>query len=216
MLGVQIVLTLFSLGICSFAPGFLFVRSLAWQPLEKLCAAVAASLILLYLISWAVFCFAPGAETGVYRAVGLAALGIAIWQWRDIRKLALSFGARQALAGFGFLAAWSLAALAMIRTYSGAGWFGDWLEHFQRTLFFLHHLPPTIAIGSGYALPARPPMMNVLGAFFLGQIGESFEVYQVVFAFLSLLLFLPCCLMLRASEAGHRARYLALTVLLRN
>ena len=48
---------------------------------------------------------------------------------------------RRVIAGFGFLTAWSLLILAMIRVYSGAGWAGDWLEHFQRSLFFLQRFP---------------------------------------------------------------------------
>jgi hypothetical protein len=213
MLWAQIGLTLASLAVCAFAPGFLLVRRLPWRPLEKVCGAIAASLIVLYLIAFAVFCFAPGSETGIYRTVACIFAALAIWQWRDIRRLAQQFGARQALKGFGFLLVWSIPALAMIRNFSGAGWTGDWVEHFQRSLFFLHHFPTKISIVGGYILPARPPMMNLLDAFFLAQTGDLFEIHQVVFAFLNLLAFLPCCLMLRALVRSHAARYLPLTVL---
>src|ERR1019366_8454186 len=81
-----------------------------------------------------------------------------------------------------------------IRNYSGALWVGDWLEHFQRTLFFLRHFAKDTPIYGGYLLPARPPMMNVLAAFFLGVTQDRFEIFQFVFTFLNLLVFLPCCL----------------------
>jgi hypothetical protein len=213
MLWAQLALTLASLAVCCFAPGFALVRRLPWRPLEKLCGAAAASLILVYLVAWAVFCFAPGSETGAFRAAACVAAGLAIWQWRDFRKLAQSFGARQALLGYAFLLVWSLPALAMIRNFSGAGWGGDWLEHFQRSLFFLHHLPTDIEITGGYLLPARPPFMNLLGAFFLGQIADRFEIFQLVFTFLNLLAFLPCCLLLRALVKNRKSRYLPLTAL---
>src|SRR5579864_136870 len=124
MLWAQIAVTLASLAICTFVPGFLLVRRLPWRPLEKLCGAVAASLILLYVLGWAVFCFAPGSETGIFRCVAYLFAALAIWQWRGIHHLARAFGARQALKGFGFLLVWSLPALAMIRVFSGAGWRG--------------------------------------------------------------------------------------------
>ena len=213
MLWVQIAVTLLSLAICAFVPGFLLVRRLPWRPLEKVCGAVAASLILLHVLAWSVFCFAPGSETGIFRSDACLFAALGIWQWRDIRRLARAFGARQALTGFGFLLAWSLPALAMIRVFSGAGWGCDWIEHFQRTLFFLHHLPTDIAIAGGYILPARPPMMNMLGAFFLAQTSDLYEIHQVIFTFLNLLAFLPCCLMLRALVKSRKARYLPLTVL---
>ena len=47
--------------------------------------------------------------------------------------------------------------------------------------------------------------MNVLGAFFLGQAGDRFEVFQFVFVFLNLLPFLACCLLMPAL-AGRRKR----------
>ncbi len=213
MLWAQLLLTVASLAVCSFAPGFALVHGLRWRPIEKICGSVAASLILIYLFSWAVFCFVPGAETGAFRAAGCVAAGLAIWQWRDLRKLALSFGARQTLRGFGFLLVWSAPALAMIRNFSGAGWRGDWVEHFQRSIFFLHHLPTGVDIAGGYLLPARPPMMNVLGAFFMGQIADRFEIFQLAFVFLNLLVFLPCCLLLRALVKSRKSRYLPLIAL---
>src|ERR1700760_607247 len=153
MLWAQVAILLISLPVCSFAPGFLVVRRLPWRPLEKLCGAVALSLLLIYFLTWAVFSFGPGSEVGIYRAAGCAALGLAALAWRDIRNLARAFGARQALTGFGFVLVWSVPALAMIRVYSGAGWGGDWVEHFQRTLFFLYHLPNNVEIAGGYILP---------------------------------------------------------------
>jgi hypothetical protein len=38
-------------------------------------------------------------------------------------------------------------------------------------------------------------MMNLLAAFFLAQVGDRFELYQLAFLFLNLLVFLPCCLL---------------------
>jgi hypothetical protein len=214
MLWAQTAVTLLSLGVCSFAPGFLAVRRLPWRPVEKICGALAASLIAVYLLAFSVYCFAPGSETGVFRAAACAMAGIVIWQWRDIRNLARSFGARQALLGFGFLLVWSFLALGIIRNYSGAGWTTDWIEHFQRSLFFLYHLPALTAIAGGsYILPARPPMMNLLAAFFMAQTGDRFEIYQIVLTFLNLLAFFPCCLLLHAMTKGGRAPYLALVAL---
>src|ERR1035438_8949248 len=55
--------------------------------------------------------------------------------------------------------------------------------------------------------------MNVLGAFFLGLTSDRFEIFQLVFAFLNLLLFLACCLMLPALAKSRRRPVLLLTAL---
>ena len=191
MLLPQLFLTLILLVVCSFAPGFLLVRRLRWSGLEKLCGSVALSLVLLWLASWGIYVFArPVAYFGLAAACGMAGIAVA----NDALRLFRGLRARRALAGYGLLLAWTLLVLAVIRNYSGALWSGDWLEHFQRTLFFLHHFARDTPIYGQYLLPARPPMMNVLAAFFLGVTQDRFEIFQFVFAFLNLLVFLPCCL----------------------
>jgi 4-amino-4-deoxy-L-arabinose transferase-like glycosyltransferase len=213
MLAAQLGLTLLLLGVCSFVPGFMVVRRLPWNPLEKLCGSIALSLTVLYLVCFGSYCFAPGSLTAVCRAFAAASVLLGLLAWKDINRLARSHGARQALQGYGFLLAWTLAILSMIRNYSGALWAGDWAEHFQRTLFFLHRFPTRVPIVGDYKLPARPPMMNVLGAFFLAQTADRYEIFQLVFAFLNLLLFLACCLMMRALVKKRSARILPLVAL---
>jgi hypothetical protein len=205
----QLGLVLLLLPVCSFAPGFFFVRKMPWNPLEKLCGSIGLSLILVFLASWGIYCAgARGDHMPVnpipYAVVSAVCVAMAVVCWRDIARLLRMTPVRRALAGFGFLLLWTAVLMAIIRNYSGAAWFADWLEHFQRSLFFLQHFPTDTRIFPGYALPARPPMMNMLAAFFLAQSTDRFEVFQAVFVFVNLLLFLPCYLMMPA--LGRRAR----------
>jgi len=188
--------------------------------MEKLCGSIGASFALLYLIVGTLYLFSPtgtGAQAEIQpRYLGLisaASIALAFAARRDIARLLVSFRLRQTLAGFCFLFVWTLLILAMIRNYSGGGWYGDWLEHFQRSLFFLNHFPTSTPIINWYQLSARPPAMNMLAAFFLGQTRDRFEVFQVVFAFLNLLLFLPCCLILPALVGARRTFVLPLVAL---
>jgi hypothetical protein len=216
--GMSFFLVLCLLAICGFAPGFFFVRRLRWSPMEKLCGSIGLSLALLYLASWAIYLIRPPGGPAAWFLVSGVCAAAAIAARRDIGGLLSARQARRELAGYGFLLAWTLVILSMIRIHSGAGWSIDWMEHFQRVLYFLHRFPTSTPVWVGYELPARPPMMNVLGAFFLGQAGDQFAIHQVVFTALNLLLFLACCLMLPAL-AGRvpgrrglaRGRVLALT-----
>ena len=194
VLFLQLLLTLAALVICCFAPGFLFVRRLQWSGLEKLCGAIALSLMLLWLAAWGVYVFAPSAQPGAYFGIVALCCAAMAAAWRDAAALFRIPRVRRAAVGYGFVLGWTLLVLAIIRVYSGAIWGGDWLEHFQRTLYFLHHFPKETPIYGDYLLPARPPMMNVLAAIFLGVTADRYEIFQLIFAFLNLLLFLPCCL----------------------
>lgn len=76
--------------------------------------------------------------------------------------------------------------LGTISMLSGGGWAGDWMEHYERCLFFLNDLPPETKFLSGhYAFTARPPLANALCAFFVFPGGGSFGGYQLVMALLS-------------------------------
>ncbi len=211
MLFARLALALLVLIVCSFAPGFFVIRRWRWSPIEKLCGAVGLSLILVFLAEWALFVFAPGAGAlGAYAiSASCAVLGILVWQ--DARRLLCVARVRRALAGFAFLLVWTLTILATIRNYSGGGWSGDWLEQFNRTLFYLNHLPLHTQMYGGYPIPARPPMADVLAAFVMGQTQDRFEVFQVAFTFLNLLVFLPCCLVMPRLARPRRNGILPLT-----
>ena len=213
MLVFELGLLLCLLLVCSLAPGFYCVRRLPWSPMEKLCGGVGLSLVLLYLASWGIYCFFPRGAGGALVTVSLICVLLGILARQDLSRLLYSSRVRRAAAGQAFLLLWAMVMLAMIRHYSGLGWGGDWLEHFQRSLFFLHRFPTDTPILGGYKLPARPPMMNVLVAFFLAQTQDRFELFQVASAFFNMLLFLPCCLMLPALGLARRPRILPLVAL---
>jgi len=214
MLVLHLALLLCLLQLCSLAPGFYCLRKLPWSPLEKLCGSVGLSLVLLYLASWGIYCFVPrGASGPFFAAVPLLCLVLAILARQDLSRLLRSLRVRRAVLGYAFLFLWTMAILAIIRNYSGLDWGEDWLEHFQRSLFFLHHFPTDTPLLGGYQLPARPPMMNVLTAFFMAQTQDRFELFQVASAFLNTLVFLPCCLILPALGLTRRPRILPLLAL---
>jgi hypothetical protein len=175
---VQVAEELLLLVVCCFAPGFYFVRRLPWTPLEKLCGSIGLSIILLYLAMWGIFCFGPQDERILCWVVVGCAVALAAAAWKDLLRLAASFRIRQSLRWFGVLAVWTALMLAIIRLYSGAGWGGDWLEHFQRTLLFMKRIPLHTLMAPNVPLTARPPLMNVLAAFFLTLTEDRFELFQ--------------------------------------
>jgi hypothetical protein len=212
MIGVRILLLLVVLVPCSLGPGFFFIRKFRWSPLEKLCGSVGLSLVLIYLAAFGIYVLKLPIWT-YWVVSGLCCL-LGLLSARDLSRMLSARQVRRPLAGFGFLLLWTLLLLGLVRHYSGGGWSGDWYEHYHRTIFFLDKLPVETVMHGGYPVPARPPMMNLLAVHFLAQVGRGFELFQVTFVFLNLLVFLPCCLIMRAMLKRGRRGVIVLICLL--
>ncbi|HXK02354.1 MAG TPA: hypothetical protein VMS37_08125 [Verrucomicrobiae bacterium] len=206
----QVLPTLLILAVCSLAPGFAIVRRFRWSAMEKLCGAAGLSLALVWLAGWLLYLAGANGPAGCLAITGICAVLGAI-AWSDLRRLFGAVRVRQAALGFGFLLLWTVIALTIIRNYSGAGWSGDWLEQFSRSLFFLHHFPKDSEMFGGYRITSRPPGLNVIAAFTMAQAGDRFEVFQATYTFLNLLLFLPCCLIMPVLGRARKGAILVLT-----
>jgi hypothetical protein len=212
VIALKAVYVVVLLACCSLGPGLLIVRRLrGWWPLERLCAAVAFSLFIVYLAG-SVFYGLGWGSWAYHLFSGICLVLLAVCA-RDLYAMFASRRVRRAMLWLTLLSAWSLATLTVIRHYSGGGWMGDWLEHFQRCLFFLRQFPGDVKFILRYDLPARPPLMNVVGAYVLAQVGVDFPAFQVTFLLLNALIFLPCAL-LASSMARRGARRVALAAML--
>jgi hypothetical protein len=188
---------------------------LALDPAEKLCAAAVLSLLAVYLAAFGVYVFGlPVAGLGLLPV--LAAAGLVTGR----QALIANFrdpDARAVLAGQLLVTGWCTGWLWFIASYSGGGWAGDWFEHWERTRFFLDRWPHDAKFLELYALPARPPLINLVTGALLAVTREDYAHYQLFTALLSCLAFLPAALLARRfarDPAGGRAAVAALVVML--
>jgi hypothetical protein len=195
MAGLMAIKFLALFAICGLGPGSAMVGRLRFSPLEKLCAAFAISFVAIYLAGFALFCV--NAPISLYECVSAVCAACAFVGRRQLGLFLRNRQTRTALIAFVGLVLWDFLHLAIIQYYNAADWSGDWLEHYQRTGFFLNLYPPRFQFINVYLLPARPPMMNVIAAFFCKQIGFDFRSYSLCALFLNAFAFLPCCLLLR-------------------
>ena len=200
--------------VSAIGPGLVIVRPLRWTPLETLVGAIAASLLVVFLCGFG--CFVGHAGSGVYWAISGGFAALTLLQARRIGRLLSQRAVRSAVAGYTALAGWCFLLLCCVRHYGGH-WVYDWGEHYQRTQLFLGQLPLSFRFINMYALPARPPMMNVLAAFYCQQVGiapqgnvgpsgVSFEIFSLTFLLLNTFAFLPCCLFARRFAPGSLSR----------
>lgn len=178
---------------------------------EKICGGAALGLIILYvaglLIYWTNL---PVSAHWVLPAAAAALTGA---RWRACRVLWQDPAARSLLGSYLLVAGWSLGLLALVRSYSGARWALDWLDHYDRARFFLWHWPVHQPLSCGDLLPARPPLANIVTAGFLALAGAGFPNFQIFTTLASSLAFLPGWLFALKFGRGSAAAPALFTVL---
>lgn len=188
------------LPVLCIGPGFFLVRRLRWGSSEKLCASIGVSIFLIYLVSTSIY-LSKISWKWCWLATA-AGIFLTLLCWRDLLGFLRRRSIRRQLSGFALLLGAGLLMLCLIQHYSGGEWAGDWLEHYQRAVFFLNRQPPETKFIQRYVLPARPPMMNLVASYFLAHTATRYDLFQLVFLFLNLLVLFPCILL-----ANHLVKY---------
>lgn len=150
--------------------------------------------------------FAAGVGNGV-TAAGSAAAAAALLglRWRQARACLGEAEVRTFLGVWLLFACWTLGLLALIKSYSGGGWAADWVEHWQRTVFFLERQSLETVFIERYALTARPPLVNLLVALWLEGTTPSFEHFQVGLCLFGSLVLLPLAALATGWSGDRRA-----------
>jgi hypothetical protein len=199
---IQLFFILIMFAASTLGGGYFFVRRLAVSPLSTLCLAIAVGItnvyliaMLTYVMAWPLFVF--------HGAMALfVILGVACRE--DFRRLMEDQTVRVVLQGFGMLLFMVLALTLTIESYSGGGSYGDYFEHYHRSIFFLERLPLDSQFLGIYSLPARPPLFNLVAEFYMAMAGRDYFHFQWIATILNLVVFFPCCL--AAQKLGISAR----------
>jgi hypothetical protein len=203
--------------VCLVGPGLFFVRFLRWKPAETLCASVAASVLLIYLGSFAIFWLHIKHVVAAHWALSAICLILTLASWRDWLRLLRRRHVRRIGGAFLILWVWTLLLLSIIRHYAGGTWYGDWVEHYKRSLFFLEHWDLQYKFLGMYLVTARPPVMNLVCAHFMAMLGKNYVPFQMTAAFLNLLPALPCCLFASSfvpKKVGRKSAIAMVTLIL--
>lgn len=182
--------------VTATGPGFLLTRRLSWTSSERLCAAIGLSLVWTYLATLALRTIAAGSSLhglhlGLACMNGLAAAAC----WRTYPLLWRSRAVRTMVVAYAVVLVWLALHLVSVRNISGGAWANDPYEHFERCRVLLGDLPLGHRLLGLYSLPARPPLMNAVGAHILALVGSRYELYQVCFLVLNAAVVLPCLLL---------------------
>ncbi len=185
------------------------VAQLQWWGSEKLLASAVLSLLGVFAFAWVVYiCALPKVALWFLPITAVIGLGssrrslVAAWRDAEVRDLV---GAQL------IVTLWCVGWLALVVSYSGGGWTGDWFGHWQRTIFFLEHGPRDILFNGFDPLTSRPPLANIVTGALMAVTRIDFAHYQLATTVLGTLAFLPAALLAR--RFGGRTSTALLAVL---
>lgn len=189
MLKIACLLLLFP--VCAFVPGYLFTRKSRLPEELKLIQSISLSIMTIYLFAFLFYLLKFNwLPYGLLSALFLIS---AIAMRGEIFKLFSTPAVKNILVSYAIFTLWVLILLLCIRNYSGGDWWGDWQEHYERSLFFKDHSPLDVKFIGTWMLPARPPLYNVVVSFFLKLLGSEFYIYQATSVMLNSLVFFGAC-----------------------
>jgi hypothetical protein len=176
---------------------------------ERLLASSFLSLVAVYLFAWAVYVW-DLPLVALYALPVATIVGLAL-NWRGAAQTCRDREVRNLLSQQMIVTGWCIGWLALVVTYSGGGWAGDWFEHWQRTTFFLEQGPRNHLFHGFDSLTSRPPLANIVTGAFMWLTAVDFPHYQLATTFFSSLAFLPAALL--ANRLGDRSSSKVLALL---
>lgn len=194
---------IFTLAI--FGAGAALAPSGPREPLRRLCAGVAIALGGYFLLGFGGFALGLSNPTTALIIGSLIVLTL-VARRTQLTALLSDPDVRQFALGWLLFAGWILGLLGLVSNYSGGGWAVDWVEHWQRTQFFVERQPIDTQFANIYPLTARPPLVNMLVALALEGTAKTFGHFQAFLALFGSLILLPAWILARDWSQGESDR----------
>lgn len=184
--------------VLSVLPAWGFTARFKGDALTRLSMTVLASLTFLYLI-----------EFGAYLLSLPQIVPLLFFTVASIASILLSrrsLPPPDGMLTWLALTFWMVGLQGLIVVYGATAWFGDWYEHYERSLFFVEQAPATTRfLLNTWSLPARGPLFNAAAGFMMNFLGKDFSTFQVIATTLNTLAVLSLALLLRdLSGLGQR------------
>jgi len=197
--------------VLSTAMGWPLAARLRCSVSEQLIASTAFSLLFIFLFGWSVYVF--DLPVGALRALpALAAVALA-FSIRSLRQAWADPEFRNLVITQGVVTSWCIGWLALVLSYSGGNWVGDWFGHWQRAVFFLERLSPFLLFNGFDPVTSRPPLANIVVGAFMFITKNDFAHYQLGLTVFGSLTFLPAALLARRFGSVHSTRVVAVLLM---
>lgn len=174
--------------IISYLPGRILLDRFDFlNRREKFGLSFLVSFILIYFVGFYGYYITPN-PLSAYRIIFMAILVGSIISHKRIKNILSDKTERRFLFLALLMLFWLVIFHSLHRCYGGGGWVGDWYEHYERSFFLSMRYDRHYQFIDTYAFSARPPLFNLICAFFFSLFGSSFRVFQITSSFLNMTL----------------------------
>ena len=208
---VETIAVLAAFAAMFIGPGLPIAARLRLKPAETLLAAVALSLLVVFVLAWALYVFALPLAT-LYALPAFTIVSLLLFRG-TLRAVLQDPDGASLLVGQIVVTAWCVSWLGLVFSYSGGFWVGDWFGHWQRVMHFLERGPVDILFNGFDALTSRPPLVNIVVGAFLIVTRIDFAHYQLAMTVLGSLAFLPAAVIARRWGGGEAITVLAVLLM---
>lgn len=196
-------------------PGWGLARHIKLSSLCQLLAAVIFGFLWIYLLEFGAYLLSlpQWIPFSLLILSCLFSLAYCFYSSRNAEET-VSFPMNGLLAWMS-LAFWIFAFQVPIVAYGPAGWPGDWFEHYERSLFFLHQLPAdTLFFNDFWPLAARGPVFNANAGLHMVAFGSDFATYQIISTCLNTFPVIAMALLIRDMARIPETRSIWISLLL--
>lgn len=168
--------------LLSSIPLWHLTRYFKADPLTRLSVSVLGGFAVMYLLEFGAYLISAP-KWIPFAIIFLGALASAIFLYSRARtdpdKSSFPW---EGLAIWLALSLWILAFQMNVLNYGAQiTWYGDWFEHYERSIFFMDQLPASTTFLEGkFSLPARGPLFNANAGLLMSGLGHDFWVYQCI------------------------------------
>lgn len=170
-----------------FIPGYLVLRAFtSLKEDEVIATSVGVSFLIFFVLSFTAFLLDVKQQT--FNIIGFSLITASLLAYVKFNRKGIAITNKESkILLFLFVAYYIhiIVCQALTPVYTGGFWYKDWITHYGVSQFYLSDGHNIISYISGYSIVSRPPLYNIVSAFFLSIFGEKFWVFQISSSVLS-------------------------------
>jgi len=164
-----------------FIPGYLALRAFtSLKEDEVIATSFGVSFLIFFVLSFTAFLL--DIKQQMFNIIGFSLITASLVGYIKFSRKSINITNKESKILLFLFAAYYIhiiAYQALTPVYTGGFWYKDWIIHYGVSQFYLSNGYNIVPYLLDYPIVSRPPLYNLINAFFLSIFGEKFWVFQI-------------------------------------